>query len=227
VVPVSWADEELFGTVVLAAKLGRARAIVEGFGARYEQDWDDPSAALRYALAMIAVLQAAGDDAEKHAGYSEVIQALSDLLDGSPDHWLGRYLRVRLRTMAPRSYSHYQNFIAHERARAVADVAELIDRQSRSAWLPWFACPYLLAARLAWDATDRDPDRAGALVAAAAARPGEPVPFRSLGAIMCEAFVWYHDQPDPPERAAVGQLMRRLFPDQPSVLAALDRDRAR
>jgi len=222
-VPITHADEELFGTVVIAARLGGARAIVERLSARYEQEWADPRAGLPYALSMLALLRSGRQDLRDQLHYTEIVETLGDLLYHEPDHWLGRFLRIHTRLLLPADAGEHRHYIAAERARAAQDADELIARQARAAWQPWFACPYLLAARLAWESGDRDRDRVAALVSAAAAgaadatRPGEPVRFRALGGVMCEAFLWYHNQPGMPEHDTVGAMMDTLFPDQPAV----------
>jgi hypothetical protein len=217
-VPITVDDEQLFSTVLAAARLGRAGAIVDRLSARYEQEWQDPLAGFPYALSLVAQMQIAWaesgvDEGKALATYSEVIESLGDLLYGAPDHWLGRYLRVRIRTlMMPPDHLDHPKFVIDERARAAQDAQELIVRQATTTWQPWFACSYLLAARLAWESADRDPDRVTELVTTAAARPGSPIPFRSLGAILREGFVWYAHQPDVPERDTVSHLASTLFP---------------
>lgn len=217
-VPITHADDQLFSTVLAAARLGRADAIVDQLSARYEQDWKNPLAGFPYALALVARMQIAWtssgvDEGAALATYSEVIESLGDLLYGVPEHWLGRYLRIRIRTMMmPPDHADHPKFVVAERDRAADDARELIERQAGTEWQPWFACSYLAAARLAWESEDRDPARVAELVRAAAARPGAPIPFRSLGTILREGFLWYTDQPDVPERETVRRLTGTLFP---------------
>jgi hypothetical protein len=210
-IQITRADDELFGTVVAAIRMGRVGDVLEPLSTHYEQEWDDPLAGFPYALAMVAVLDYSGDDAWRQNSYNEIAETLGDLLYHFPDHWLGRFLRLRTRALVPLG-GEYPQFAAAERARAAADAEELIERQSAQAWRPWFACTYLQAARLAWDSDQRDPDRTAALVAAATAHPAEPIPFRSMSRILCSGFFWYCGQPDVPERAAVEDLMHVLFP---------------
>jgi hypothetical protein len=229
-IPINRADDELFSTVVAAARLGRgrARAIVDRLSARYEQEWDDPMAGFPYALSMIALMQAGTDDeVDKGSAYNEIIEPLGDLLYSVPDHWLGRYLRSRMRAIIPPDATEYKQYAAAERARGMEDAEELIKRQSLVAWQPWFACPYLLTARLVWESEHPDPDRVAELVSTAAAETAGPIPFPGLNGILCEAFVWYYHQPGVPEPETVGGMMRTLFPDQPSVRHALGRGPAR
>jgi hypothetical protein len=204
-------DDELFGTVLAAIRMGRIQDVLENLSARYEREWDDPLAGFPYALAMVAMLDYGSDSAWRRNSYNEVTETLGDLLYHFPDHWLGRFLRLRTRALVPLE-GEYPEFAAAERARAAADAEELIERQSMAAWRPWFACTYLQAARLAWDSDQRDPDRTAELVSAATAHPGEPIPFRSMARVLCSGFFWYCGQPDVPERAAVENLMRALFP---------------
>lgn len=228
-VPITRADEELFGTVLVAARLGRAHRIVEDLRVRYEEDWEDPLAGFPYALSMLAQLQVSPEGTEVGM-FAKLVETLGDVVYGTPDHWLGRYLRIRMRSLIPLDHSEgyeryqriagpypelhdsYRAFAEAEKARAGTDVEELIARQSASAWQPWYACTYLLAARLEWESADRDPDRVAQLAAQATAAPGAPIPFRALGTVLCEAFVWYCHEPDVPGREAVVRTLRALFP---------------
>lgn len=231
---ITRADENLFHTVTVATKLGRAKAIVDRLGARYDDDWDSVDAAFPYALAMVAVLQTSGTDFEKHAGYTDVIETLGDVLHADPDHWLARYCRARIRALIPTSYSVYRNYVVGERGKAVRDADELIERQSMAPAQPYFACTYLLAARMALEDTALEGtesgtagdagdgvDRAAGLIERAAALPADAVPFPALAAILCEPFVACYSQPAVPSRALVGDLMSALFPEVPAVRRAL------
>ncbi|BCJ76014.1 hypothetical protein CS0771_55580 [Catellatospora sp. IY07-71] len=213
--PVTRADEELFSTALMAARLGRARPIVAQLRKRYEKEWDDPLSGFPYALSMVAMLVSGRDDHHEF-DYTEVVETLSDLLYQEPGHWLARFLRIHTRTLLPVETDEHKVYIAAERTRAAADVAELISRQAETAWQPWFACAYLLAARLEWEG-DRDEATAAGLIEAAAAQPASPIGFHSLGGVMCAPFVWYYGEPDAPARETLGRLMGTLFPDQPTV----------
>jgi hypothetical protein len=46
------------------------------------------------------------------------------------------------------------------------------------------------------------------------------VPFRALGSLMCDVFLWCYHEVDTPERDTIGALMDTLFPDQPAVRRA-------
>jgi hypothetical protein len=212
--PITQKDEELFGTVIVAALMGRSGPIVDRLRERYEKDADDPLAGLPYALAMLAQLQSGGGEREK-LNYTEIVETLSDLLYYEPDHWLGRYLRIHTRTLLPVTAAEHHGYILAERSRATEDVTELIERQAGTTWQPWFTCSYLLAARLAWEADERH--RIPALVAAATAQPAAAIGFRALSGLLCEGFLWYRTQPDLPMRAPVDALMHTLFPDLPAT----------
>src|SRR5882757_7737449 len=99
--PITRDDEELFGTVMVAARLGRAGPIVTRLRERYEREWDDPRAGFPYALAMLALLQSGRKDLRDQLNYTEIVETLSDLLYHEPEHWLGRYLRIHTRTLLP------------------------------------------------------------------------------------------------------------------------------
>lgn len=215
-VPVTAADEQLFGTALMASRMGRVRPILAKLRKRYEEEWDNPQAGFPYALAMVGLLMSGREDRLQEFDYTEVVETLSDLLYHEPDHWLGRFLRIQTRTLLPTEADEYKAYITAERTRAAEDAEELIARQAESDWRPWYACAYLLAARLEWEG-GRDVDKVAGLITAAAAHPSPPVPFPSLGGIMCEAFVWYYVEPDVPERETAGRLMDALFPGQPAA----------
>jgi hypothetical protein len=215
--PITVEDEELFGTVIVAAMLGRSGPVVNRLRQRYEKDSDDQLAGLRYALAMLAQLQS-GREERSELNYTEIVETLSDLLYYQPDHWLGRYLRVHTRTLLPVDAAEHQGYVLAERTRAAEDVAELIERQAASSWQPWYACSYILAARLASEFDEQD--RMPALVAAAASQPASAIGFRALGGLLCEGFVWYRSQPNLPARDTVNGLMNALFPALSTTLRA-------
>lgn len=219
-IPITRADEELFSTLIMAARLGRAGTVISHLAERYEKEWDDPLAGFPYALSMLAALQSGREDLQEHFDYTEIVETLSDLLYNQPDHWLGRYLRIHVRTLLPADAPEHRGYIAAERARAAEDAAELIERQDGAAWQPWFACAHLVAARLEWESEgdrDRARDRVAALVSAAAAQPAEPVRFHSLGSIACEVFLWYRHDSGLPHQDTVAAMTGALFPDQPTV----------
>jgi hypothetical protein len=196
-----------------AARLGRAHKIVSSLSERYGQDWGDPMAGFPYALSMVALMQVeltsdGLDERGAVANYSEIIESLGDLLYGVPEHWLGRYLRIRMRTMMmPPSHEEYPKFVVEERARAATDAEELITRQAGAEWQPWFAATYLMAARLVWESEERDVGRVAKLITEAAAQPVTPIPFRAIGSLLREPFVWCLSQPDLPEHETVKRML--------------------
>ncbi|WP_432994606.1 hypothetical protein [Dactylosporangium sp. CA-233914] len=218
--PPTAADEGLFGTVMVAARLGRAEKIVGRLRERYEQEWDDPRAGFPYALALLALLQSGREDLRGQLSYTEIVETLSDLLYHEPGHWLGRYLRIHTRALLPADATEHRGYVIAERTRAAEDAAELVGRQDAVEWRPWFACTYLLAARLAWESGETGQlDRIPELIRSAAAKAdAREVGFPSLGGLLCEGFVWYHSKPGLPERDTAAALMDTLFPAQPAVL---------
>lgn len=82
-------DDELFGTVVAAIRMGRVRDVLERLSARYEQEWDDPLAGFPYALAMVAVLDYSDDSDWRQNSYNVIAETLGDLLYHFPDQ-IGR-----------------------------------------------------------------------------------------------------------------------------------------
>ncbi len=217
--PITREHDELFAAVTIAARLGRAAPIVNRLRERYEKDVDDSLAGLPYALAMLAQLQSSHDEHDD-VNYTEIVETLSDLLYYEPDHWLGRYLRIHTRALLPADATEHQGYIVAERTRAAEDATELIERQDATAWQPWFACSYLLAARLAWESGDRE--TVPGLVSAATARPGAAIGFRALGALLSEGFVWYTSRPELPGRDAVHAAMGTLFPHLPAARRPLE-----
>lgn len=205
------ADEQLFGTLIAAARLGRADPIIDRLRARYDEEWDDPLAGFPYALALLALPLSGRAEYLERFNYTEIVETLGDVLFHRPDHWLARYLRIHTRTLLPDSGDH-PHYLAAERTRAAEDAQELLSLQGRAAWQPWFSCGYLVAARVAWNSDRSDPERAAKLVLAAAGRPLAPVRFASLGSVMLDAFRWYQGQPELPEHGAVGVMMAALFP---------------
>jgi hypothetical protein len=215
-IPITKADDDLFGTAVLATRLGRAGPLIEHLRKRYHDEWDDPMAGVPFALAMFALVQSGRTEISAEFNFTDIIETFGDLLYDEPNHWLGRYLRIHARTLLPTD-GEYQNYMVAERVRAAEDVQELIDRQSRTAWQPWFTCTYITAARLAWQTNPADLDAIAGLVTAAAELPCAPVRFPSLGSVLCSSFFLYYDQPELPERDTVGALMGLIFPDHLTV----------
>lgn len=218
---INGADEEMFQTVTLATKLGKADRVIERLSERSLEEWDNPEAGFPYALATMAALQASGSDLEKHAGYYEAIGTLTDVLENCPDHWLASYCRVRLRSLVPAEYGLYRDYLSNEQDTALAEAAALIEAQSTVEWQPYFASPYLLAAHL--HLNRGQDDTAGDLVRRAAERPTGPVGLPALGAILSEPFVAVHQRTGPRLRDVVGRLMSELFADQSAVRTELHR----
>jgi len=167
--PITRDDDELFGTVMVAARLGRSGPIVARLRERYEKEWDGPAVRLpvRAGHARPAAVRSGGSpraaELQPRSWRPSCDSSTTNPTTGSaatcgstPHAAAGR------RQGAP-------GYIAAERARAAEDVTELIERQAATAWQPWFACPYVLAARLAWESGDQEP--VAGLVSGAASRP--------------------------------------------------------
>lgn len=209
--PITQQDENLFATATLAVRMGRQDAVIERLDERYAEEWDDPSAGLPYVLAMVADLCMGSDKPESSGTYSEIVETLGDLVHAVPDHWLARYLRIWVRAVIPHDYRGYASFVAGERASARVEVDDLIAAQALVGWQPWFAATHVLAARMAGSDTHPDTARMAALIRAIPADDGRPVPFRSLGSLLCETFHAYCRQPDAPLRETVDKLALTLF----------------
>jgi hypothetical protein len=214
------ADERLFHTVTVAARIGRAGRLVETLMADYDEHWDDPEAAFRYALALVAVIQAAGDDRDKRIGYSRSLEALDDVLEGDPGHWLARYCRLRHRVLIRTGYGRYQEYLADDRGAVAADIDELLRAQAAVPWQPYFTAAYLVAAQ--FHAGQGEPAAAAELVGAAAARPHRRMPYPALGSILSEPFlILYQGAELPAVRPVVGAMMGELYPDNPAIRSVL------
>ena len=215
--PISQHDEELFRTVFVAARMGRADAVVARLGDRYAEEWDNPEAGFPYALALMAALNADATraraiDAHGQSGFLQLIETLDDLLYNVPDHWLARYCRVTIRVLLPATSQAYQEYLSEERAKLHTDLTELLDRQSHARWQPYFACPCLVAARLAHE-DGQGAARTEEFVDRAASGPARPIPFPTLGAFLAQPFLVAYGIADFPARPRVGALMSTLFPD--------------
>jgi tetratricopeptide (TPR) repeat protein len=206
-------DERLFHTVTVAARLGRSGKLTQRLLADYDEYWDDPEAAFRYALALVAMIQASGSDQEKRANYTQSMEALDDVVEIDPGHWLARYCRARHRVLIRTGYGRY---LADERGKALDDLQELLQRQEQVPWQPYFTVAYLLAAQ--FHAGQGDQAQATRLISEAGERPRERVPYPALGSIMSDAGrVLYHGAVPPSLKAVVGTTMARLFPGQSPI----------
>lgn len=217
-------EEELYQTLSLAGRMGKSQLVKKRLEQRYEEAWANPQASFPYALALTAELQDPRPRLEKHLVYGSAIEVLDDVIYAE-DHWLARYLRARLRALIPRGYRDFTVYVDSERRKGQKELYELIDRQSKVQWQPYFASTYLLAAARA--CTETAEREAGRLIAEAKAHPARPVPFHALGSLLCEPFLTVLEQVSGMQRQAVARLMSELFPDQQAVGLALAKSRAR
>lgn len=216
---ITTADDNLYQAVFVAAKFGRAGKLVDRFQQASEDQWDNAEISFEYALALMATLHTIRSDVDGHQAYHVAMESLGDVLSSAPDHWLARYSRARLRALVPTGFSVYKMFVDHERTMANEDLHRLAECQSAEPWQPYFASTYLLLAFVAshtgdWPAVHGH-------IEAARAQPAAPVGLAALGAMLCEPFLALHGIVDAADQAAVADLMRTLFPDQPAVTAAL------
>jgi hypothetical protein len=205
---IQTADDELFEAVSLAGKLGRAERLVEGFEKRHDEHPDDADAAFSYALALLAVLPTAGSETEAHGRFHAAADALDLVLAAVPDHWLARYLRIRLRCLQVDSRSALRVQADAELGKANSELDELMELQSQAAWQPYFSSVLLLAARLT-DLTQQSgpaADRVAELTARAERNPGRRIPFRALETLLREPFDTSHrSAAEPGRRTATAQ----------------------
>lgn len=209
------ADDELFEAVSLAAKLGRADNLVERLERRHYENPEEPRAAFSYALALLAVLPTTATEIEVHGRFGAAADALDAVVAAVPDHWLARYLRIRLRCLLAIGPGTLHSVADEELRKATAELDELIDLQSRVDRQPYFSCALLLAARLAAlpGQSGRTPDEVADLAARADRHPVGHLPFRALGILFREPVA------AGPEIAPVPE--RRTAP-RPSPAPAVD-----
>ncbi|MDX2545370.1 hypothetical protein ACOT81_13060 [Streptomyces sp. WI04-05B] len=191
------ADAELFEAMSLADRMGRAARMLERLEEQYYKNPDDPDAALRYALGLLATLPTAGSEIETWGRIGGVTEALDQVVAAVPDHWLARYLRARLRCLALAGKDPSED----ELGGVAAAVDELIELQSRTGGQPYFVAAFVLASRLAeWPGRSRDPDRVARLRAEVRRGGGRPMPFRSLATVLNDPFAAGYAPVAAPER---------------------------
>jgi hypothetical protein len=214
------ADERLFQTVTVAARIGRAGRLMPALMADYDEQWDEPEAGFRYALALIALIQADGSEREKRARYTQSMEALDDVIEGDPGHWLARYCRVRHRVLIRTGYGRYQEYLNDEREEAAEDIGELLGAQEQVPWQPYFAAAYMLAAQ--FHAGQGEPAQAADLINAADAHPRARMPYPGLGSILSEPFlILYHGAVPAAMKPVVATLTAELFPGDPGIRSIL------
>ena len=210
VIPITQADEDLYRSVTVAARLARAQPILDHLNSRYSEEWDDAGSGFPVALANLAVFRVVGGQMVNHTSYHEITETLNDVLYGQPDHWLSRYLVAWFRSLVAPNPFVDDEFIEQEQATAAQTVKELISRQESAPWQPWFACTYVLAGGLVTNGPD-DIELAAGAIRQAAARTTQRIPFTSLGGLLANAFHTYCAKPELPERATVAQMAQTLF----------------
>jgi hypothetical protein len=193
-------DDELFVAVSMASRLGRAERLLERMEEHCRKDPEDPEAAFRYALGLLAVLPATGSELAAYGRFGAAADALTRVVAAVPDHWLARFLRIRLRCLLAAQREALREPAETELSAADTEVDQLIDLQSRGEWQPYFASTYLLAARLAaWPARPgRDPQRAAAMRVLANRAPAHRPTFHGLSALLNDAVVDARERPQPP-----------------------------
>jgi hypothetical protein len=216
-------DERLFQTVTAAARMGRTERLLPTLMAEYDEQWDEPEAGFRYALALVALIQAEGSEREKRARYTQSMEALDDVIEGDPGHWLARYCRARNRVLIRTGYGRYPEYLGEERDEAAADIGELLRVQQQVSWRPYFAAASVLAAQL--HAALGEPEHAAELVDAAAVPPREPIPYPALRSILSEPFlILYHGAVPPAKKPVLATMTAELFPGDPAIQSMVRAD---
>jgi len=185
------ADDELFAAASMAARLGGADRLLGRLEESCYEHPEDPDAAFRYALALLAVLPTTGSEIRAYGRLSAVADALDQVVAAVPGHWLARLLRIRIRCLLTVSRGMLQAEEDAELGKADSEIDESIDAQSRVGWQPYFSSAFLLAAHLAeWPGRPGQELRRGAeLRARAQLGHGGPMPFRALAALLGEPVV--------------------------------------
>ncbi|WP_412538070.1 hypothetical protein R8Z50_19645 [Longispora sp. K20-0274] len=205
---ITRADDELYGLVSVAAKLGRAGRLLDRLGDARRSRPEDPEAVFAHALARMAILPSIQVGFEAHAEFTEVIEDFGQVLDLEPGHWLARYGRARLRAMIPSSYGAFTVQVSAELTHAAADLDRLRELQAGVDRRPYFASVHALAV-----VVDHLSGRAGDLTALRG-WPPEPVGLPALGAVLCEPLVTLHAAGAGPD---LGALTHGLYGDQRAV----------
>jgi hypothetical protein len=215
---ITRADDELYGVASVAAKLGRTDKLLDRLRGAAEANRGDPEAAFAYALARMAMVQV---DFDAHSRFSEIIDALGQVLEIQPWHWLARYSRARLRVLIPSSYGVLIVEGSGELEGAAEDLDALLKFQAETAWQPYFASSHALAAVVGQlsGATDRCAAQLDALLDCPSVPAGLPV----LGALLCEPLVTLYATSTERYRQRLGSLMTTLYGEQPVVARALAR----
>lgn len=218
---VTTADDELFGVVSAAAKLGKADRLLSRLQDAHRADPDDPEAAFRFALAMMAALSGRGVDVEleAHARFTTTTEAFGLVLLAAPRHWLARYCRVRLQALVPGAYGAIFSSQASCEFDAREDLDHLRTQQAQHPQ-PYFASTHALAVLVDQLLDIDDADRRASHFAALATCPRLPARLPNLGAVLCEPLVALYHSCEGTDRQIVGEVMSAVYGDQPAVLAA-------
>jgi hypothetical protein len=219
---ITAADEELFGLVSAAAKLGKADRLLTRLAEAYQADPDDSEAGFRYALAMMAALPGVGIDValEAHARFTITVEAFGQVLSLAPEHWLARYGRARLQALVPGAYGVVTASPVAGQFDAREDLDHLLTQQARSPGQPYFASTHALAVLVDQLLDNEDPARRASDFAALAACPRIPVRLPKLGAVLCEPLVALYHTCDGTDRETVGEVMSVLYGHQAAVVNA-------
>ncbi len=215
---ITAADDELYGLVSMAGKLGRATRLLDRLDAERLAGPASAEAAHRYALALMAVLPSIGIELAAHAQFSATAEAFGEVLHLDQDNWLARYGRARLRALIPHSYGSYVVELTGDLADASDDLDYLLDLQAGQVQQPYFVSTHALAAVID-RVVGRAPASRPALAGALAACTGVPAALPALGAVLCEPLVTLYAGSADTERQALGEVMSALYGDQPAVAA--------
>lgn len=217
---ITTADDELYGLASAAGKFGRAGKLLARLEQERAADPGDPEAALRHALAQMAVLPSVGVEFAAHARFTATVEAFGEVLALDPGNWPARYARARLRALTPSSYGAYAVQPAGDLAQALEDLEYLIGAQAGLAPRPYFASAPALAAVIGRLAGTAGPTDRPGLLAALADCPRTPIGLPALGAVLCEPLATLHAGAVGPERRALGEVLAAVYPGQAVVGAA-------
>ncbi|HEU5333264.1 MAG TPA: hypothetical protein VFU73_10875 [Actinocrinis sp.] len=218
---ITRADDELYSLINTAGKFGRAAKILATLERERAAAPEDVEAVGRLALAQMASLAGMAGDMGAHAIVTDAIESCGQVLALDPDHWLARYARARLRTLAPSGYGSYAQ-TDPGLAAARQDLQYLIRLQAQLPPQAYFTSTYAAAVLVDRLAGVSDRDTFGGLVDALRDGRFERVGLPALGAVLCEPLAAvYVSGGEESVQEAVGAALDALYGDLPPVVALL------
>lgn len=218
---ITRADDELYSLINTAGKFGRAAKVLATLERERAAAPQDVEAVGRLALAQMASLAGMAGDMGAHAIVTDAVESCGQVLDLDPDHWLARYSRARLRTLAPSGYGSYVQ-TDPGLAAARQDLKYLIVLQAQLPPRAYFTSTYAAAVLVERLAGASDRDAFGRLVDVLRDSPLEHVGLPALGAVLCEPLATvYASGGEESAQETVGAALTALYGDLPPVQALM------